>query len=60
MPFAPELRLVLREVVSLARTFYLVRHESDRHSDRLGRFAEALVAGMRSEIARLEALVPAC
>ncbi len=56
MPFAPELRIVLRDAVSLARTFYLVRHESDRHSDRLNRFAEALATGMRAEIARLEAL----
>jgi len=55
MPFAPELRIVLHDQVALARTFYLVRHESDRHSDRLNRFAEALCAGMRAEISRLEA-----
>ena len=59
MPFAPELRLILRETVALTRTFYLVRHDSDRHSDRLNRFAGALVAGMRKEILRLEALVAA-
>ncbi|MFO7920818.1 MAG: LysR family transcriptional regulator [Nioella sp.] len=59
MPFAPELRPVLRAAVSLTRSFYLVRHDSDRHSERLGRFAEALTAGMRAEIARLEALAAA-
>ena len=59
MPFAPELVPVLRDSVSLTRTFYLVRHDSDRHSERLGRFAEALVAGMRAEIVRLEALAAA-
>lgn len=59
MPSAPELRLVLRDTVSLQRTFYLVRHDSDRYSDRLNRFATALIAGMRNEIARLEALATA-
>lgn len=56
MPFAPELRLVLTDRVALERSFYLVRHESDRRSERMNRFAEALVTGMRAEIARLEAL----
>ena len=56
MPFAPELRLVLRDQVSLTRTFYLVRHASDRGSERLNRFAQALAQGMRVEIARLEDL----
>ena len=56
MPFAPELRLVLRDQISLTRTFYLVRHASDRGSERLNRFAQALVSGMRAEIARLEDL----
>ncbi len=57
MPFAPELRLVLCKEVSLRRSFYLVRHASDRRSDRLNRFAKALNSGLRAEIARLEALV---
>lgn len=56
LPFAPELRRVLTGRVSLTRTFWLVRHAADRRSERLGRVAEALVAGLRSEIARLEAL----
>ncbi|WP_071675391.1 LysR family transcriptional regulator [Nioella nitratireducens] len=59
MPFAPELRLVLTDLVALTRGFYLVRHASDRHSERLNRFSTALVAGMRAEIARLERLANA-
>ena len=54
MPFAPELRQVLRDQVSLTRTFYLVRHASDRHSERLNRFATALRQGMVAEVDRLE------
>ena len=59
MPFAPELAVVLRDTVRLTRTFYLVRHESDRNSDRLNRFAAMLTAGMRAEIARLESTAAA-
>ena len=55
LPCAPELTRVLMNELSLLRSFYLVRHLSDRKSDRLNRFAEALLAGMRAEIARLEA-----
>ena len=55
LPFAPELRRVLTDQVSLTRAFYLVRHTSDRQSERLNRFAQALVAGLRAEVARLEA-----
>ena len=56
LPFAPELTRVLMDELSLTRSFYLVRHLSDRKSDRLNRFAEALLTGMRAEIAHLEAL----
>ena len=56
LPFAPELRRVLVKEVSLVRSFYLVRHTSDRQSERLNQFATALVAGMKAEVARLEAL----
>ncbi len=56
MPFAPELRLILTGEVALTRAFYLVRHASDRHSERLNRFGAALLSGMRAEIARLESL----
>jgi len=54
LPFAPELRQILCDVFSLTRSFYLVRHTSDRHSDRLSRFAETLRKGMQDEVARLE------
>ncbi len=56
LPFAPELRRVLTDTVSLSRVFYLVRHASDAKSDRMRRVSVALVAGMRAEVARLEAL----
>lgn len=54
---APELRRVLTDKISLTRTLYLVRHRSDRQSERLTRFAEALMAGIAAEVARLEAAV---
>ena len=54
MPFAPELVAVLPEI-TLTRAFWLIRHEDDARSARLNRFAEALVAGLRAEVARLEA-----
>ncbi|WP_296424351.1 LysR family transcriptional regulator [Yoonia sp.] len=56
LPFAPELRRVLTDQVSLTRSFYLVRHTSDRQSDRLTRFAAALTVGIHAEVARLETL----
>lgn len=54
LPFAPELSRVLTDEISLRRSFYLVRHTSDRQSDRLTRFAAALTHGMQAEVARLE------
>ncbi len=56
MPFAPDLQTVLREEVALRRAFYLVRHRSDRRSERLRLFADALIAGLRAEVERLESL----
>ena len=53
LPFAPELVPVLPEV-GLTRSFWLIRHADDARSARLTRFAEALAAGLRAEIARLE------
>lgn len=55
LPFAPELRRVLTGQVSLNRAFYLVRHAADRQSDRINRFASALIKGLKAEVARLEA-----
>jgi len=57
LPFAPELKRVLLDEVSLTRSFYLVRHASDQKSDRLNRCATALASGLRAEIARLERAV---
>ncbi|WP_417208383.1 LysR family transcriptional regulator [Antarctobacter sp.] len=54
LPTAPGLRFVLRDAISLTRSFYLVRHADDRRLERQTRFAEALVAGMREELTRLE------
>jgi len=54
---APELRRVLVDQVSLTRTLYLVRHKSDRQSERLSRFAERLSTGIRAEVVRLERTV---
>ena len=54
LPFAPELRRVLPEALSLKRSFYLVRHHADRRSERLAAFAARLAAGLKSEVARLE------
>ena len=56
LPFAPELRRVLMDVVSLKRAFYLVRHASDRRSERINKFAQALILGLKAEVSRLEAL----
>jgi DNA-binding transcriptional LysR family regulator len=55
LPFAPELVRVLTRELSLTRAFWLVRHAADRRSARLSRFAAALMAAMRAEVARLEA-----
>ncbi|WP_085307313.1 LysR family transcriptional regulator [Planktotalea arctica] len=59
LPSAPVLQRVLMQEVSLLRSFYLVRHSSDRRLQRLNRFAEALVSGVRAEISHLEGLCAA-
>jgi DNA-binding transcriptional LysR family regulator len=56
MPFAPELVPVVPQV-RLTRTFWLIRHAGEARSSRLDRFAAALVAGLRAEVARLEGSV---
>ncbi len=56
VPFAPGLVTLLKDQIALTRAFYLIRHLDDRRSDRLNRFAEALVTGLRREVTRLEAL----
>lgn len=55
LPFAPGVRRVLMDHLSLTRSFFLIRHQSDRRDNRLNRFAELLAQGLRTEVARLEA-----
>ena len=57
LPAAPELTRVMTERLSLNRTYHLIRHEADRHSDRLTQVAGWLITGLRRGIARLEAQV---
>lgn len=57
LPFAPELRRVLTDSVSLTRAFYLIRHADDARNQRFARFADVLSRGLREEVARLEGLV---
>ncbi len=56
VPFAPEIRRVLTDQISLRRSFWLIRHADDRRLDRLSRFAESFTVEFRRELARLEAL----
>jgi len=56
IPTYPELRKILTDQVSLARSFYLIRHADDRRVERLNRFADLLAGHLRREVARLEAL----
>lgn len=54
LPQAEGVKRLLVEEMELVRSFYLVRHADDRRLERMNRFAEALVVGMRAELARLE------
>ncbi len=56
LPAHRSLRKVLPDQFSLTRSFYLVRHQGDQRNARLNRFADALCAGLREEVHRLEAL----
>ncbi|MFQ3302605.1 MAG: DNA-binding transcriptional LysR family regulator [Planktomarina sp.] len=56
LPFAPELRRILIDQLSLTRSFFLIRSADDRLNRRLNLFAEVLLSGIRTEILRLEAL----
>ncbi|TCM86492.1 LysR family transcriptional regulator [Rhodovulum steppense] len=55
IPAAPGLVRVLPDLVSLKRSFYLIRHGGDRKLARLNRFASLLFDGLRAEVSRLEA-----
>ncbi len=52
----PGLEKVLPDALSLTRSYYLVRHADNARIERLARVGDMLVAGLRSEVARLEAL----
>jgi len=56
LPSAPELVKVIPDQISLTRSFWLIRHADDGRVERLNRFADLLVQGIRSELQRLEAL----
>ncbi|PWE30318.1 LysR family transcriptional regulator [Pararhodobacter marinus] len=57
LPATQGITRVLTRTFRLTRAFHLVRHADDRKVPRIERFSQALVAGMRAEIARLEAQV---
>ena len=59
IPFAPGVRRILTDVLSLTRSFWLIRHADDRHSARINRLADAIASGVRGEVARLQAEVAA-
>ena len=56
LPFAPELRRILIDQLSLSRSFFLIRSADDRLNRRLNLFAEVLLSGIRTEISRLGSL----
>lgn len=56
VPAMPGVRRILTDEIGLTRAFYLIRHADDQRNLRLSRFAQALTAGLRAEVARLEAL----
>ncbi|GAA6157869.1 LysR family transcriptional regulator [Ruegeria sp. HU-ET01832] len=55
LPFHPNLRKILTDQLSLTRRYFLIRHQGDQRNERLNRFAQALTAGIREEVVRLEA-----
>ncbi|WP_298569988.1 LysR family transcriptional regulator [uncultured Aliiroseovarius sp.] len=57
LPFAPNLKRVLTDELSITRSFYLIRHEGDARVERFARVAEELARGIRDEVARLETLI---
>ena len=56
LPSAGNLKRVMPDQLSLTRSFYLLRYKEDHRLERMNRLAQALVAGVRAEISRLEAL----
>ncbi|MFT4012932.1 MAG: LysR family transcriptional regulator [Paracoccus sp. (in: a-proteobacteria)] len=58
IPFHPGVERLLTDQIRLTRSFWLIRHQDDRRSQRMNRLADALAQGIRQEVARLHALVP--
>lgn len=58
LPAMPGLRRVLRDRLSLTRSFWLIRHVDDRRVERLNLFADELAHRLRDEVLRLEAAAP--
>jgi DNA-binding transcriptional LysR family regulator len=56
IPSATDVIRILPRDFSLTRSFWLIRHADDRRLDRMNRFAEVLVLGLRREVQRLEAM----
>lgn len=56
LPFVPGLKKVLADRLVLTRSYYLVRHAADARTVRHAAVADLLIAGLRAEVARLEAL----
>ena len=56
---APDVRRVLTDHFSLRRSYYLIRHTSDRAEPILSRFAQTLLAEMRGQVQQLEFAVAA-
>ena len=56
IPSAPDVVRLIPDQFSLTRAFWLIRHADDRRLERMNRFAEVLVRGLRAEVQRLEAL----
>ncbi len=56
LPAAPGVVKVMADVISLTRSFWLIRHDGDARVERHNRFAAALTQGVRREVARLESI----
>ncbi|MCX7890550.1 MAG: LysR family transcriptional regulator [Rhodobacteraceae bacterium] len=58
IPSGPDVVRILPGEFALTRAFWLIRHADDRRLERMNRIAEALVRGIRAEVARLESYPP--
>lgn len=54
LPAFPDLRRVLADEFALTRSYYLVRHRSNRRSERFRHIAELLSDGIKREVQRLQ------